>query len=173
MTRIVTTSQLTVALDYSTFYLHTGEVDYDLIPDLVGDALADGIGQGARTIVVASPHQNNFAMPLLIEVWDGEPPDDLDDWEEAFEVHLDVGTEGLVYESPTLDVVELPVPAGSYHALIAGRSFVGHGWPGSTKPGDSWRIRLWPGDGPDEPRRLRAYRNEDEEREPVPAQFLE
>jgi hypothetical protein len=173
VTRIVETVELTVALDYSTFHLHTGDVDYDAIVNLGAEAWGTGIAQVGTTTVVVSPHQNNFAMPLLIEVWDGPPPEDFDDWEEAFEVHLEVGPDGLVYESPTLDFVELPVPQGSYRAVITGRGFVGDGWPGSTEPGDSWRIRLWPSKGPAEPRRLRAYRNDDEEREPAPAQYLE
>lgn len=33
---------------------------------------------GNEYVVVRSPHQNNFAMPLRVEVWPGEPVDDLD-----------------------------------------------------------------------------------------------
>jgi hypothetical protein len=42
-------------------------------------------------VVVISPHQNNFAMPLRVEVWPAEPPSDLDDWQEAFLTGLVVG----------------------------------------------------------------------------------
>jgi hypothetical protein len=31
---------------------------------------------GSEHVVVHSPHQNNFAMPLRVEVWPGEPPQD-------------------------------------------------------------------------------------------------
>ena len=49
----------------------------------------------------------------------------------------------------------IDLPSGSYHALITGTGFVGEGWPGSTTPGDHWRIRLWPDTGPPGPVRLR------------------
>jgi hypothetical protein len=45
-------------------------------------------------VVVVSPHQNNFAMPLRVEVWPAEPPDDLDDWQEAFLTGLLIGPGG-------------------------------------------------------------------------------
>jgi hypothetical protein len=148
---------LVVALDYGQFYLHTDEEDPELAVDLLDVAQAsDGIAQRAGLVVVVSPHQNNFAMPLRIEVWTAEPDGDLDEWEEAFETHIDVGDEGLTYESPTLDLTPIAVPPGSYHALITGRGFVAHGWPGSTEPGDSWRIRVWPSPGPSRARRLRT-----------------
>src|SRR5689334_13667120 len=121
---------LILSLDYSVFYLRTGEEDPDLAVDLLGEG--DGIAQRGGLVVVTSPHQNNFEMPLRVEVWTGRPEDDLEMWEEAFEVHLDVGDDGLLYESPTVDIVSLPVRRGSYHALITGRGFVDIGWPGST-----------------------------------------
>jgi hypothetical protein len=165
--------ELVVSLDYSQFYLHTAEEDPDLAVDLLGDAQnGDGIAQQGGLVVVESPHQNNFEMPLRVEVWTAPPEDDLDEWQEAFEVHLDVGDDGLNYESPTLDITPLPVPPGSYHAIITGRGFVGHGWwPGSTTPGDAWRVRLWPSRGPDQPARLRTF---DEGRDDVvTAQYLD
>lgn len=146
---------LVVSLDYSQFYLQTDDEDVELVVDLLGSE--PGIAQQGGLVVVESPHQNNFEMPLRVEVWTGPPVDDLDEWEEAFEVHLSVGDDGLRYASPTCEMVSLSVPTGSYHAIIAGRGFVGHGWPGSTTPGDSWRIRLWPSPGPERPSRLRGY----------------
>jgi hypothetical protein len=40
---------------------------------------------------------------------------------------------------------DLHVPAGTYAVRITGRGFVARGWPGTTTPGDEWRIQLWPG----------------------------
>lgn len=62
----------------------------------------------------------------------------------------------MTYETPTLDTVEIPVPAGSYRILVTGRGFVGHGWPGSTTPGDTWRIQLWESSDRIDPIQLRA-----------------
>lgn len=154
---------LLVALDYGQFYLNTADNDPELPVTLLEQAQdGDGIAQTDGLVVVESPHQNNFAMPLTVEVWDAQPADDLDQWQEAFEAHLDV-TDKLVYESPTVDVSEIDVPPGSYHALITGRGFVAHGWPGDTEPGDEWRVRLWPSTGPETARRLRAFSEPDNE----------
>jgi hypothetical protein len=153
---LIAAEDLVVALDYGTFNLYTSEAGLE--NDLEGLVVADGgVGLAEGVVCVTSPHQNNFEMALRVEMWSGEPPSDLDDWEEAFEVHLEVGDFGLLYGSPTMDFVPLPVRPGSYHALITGRGFVAIGWPGSTEPGDSWRIRMWPSAGPARPARLREY----------------
>lgn len=155
---LVHRQNLVVALDYGQFYLHTRDNDPDLAVTLLEQAQgAAGIAQADGLLVVESPHQNNFEMPLGVEIWDARPADDLAEWEEAFEAHLVVGEAGLTYESPTMDLTEIEVSADSYHALITGRGFVSRGWPGSTEPGDQWRIRLWPSDTQLTPRRLKRW----------------
>lgn len=93
---------LTVALDYGQFYL-TGvyQVDDDADPllRLLEEAISgEGIAgtKGNEFVVVLSPHQNNFAMGLRVEIWPGEPPDDLDDWRQVFLTRLLVGPGGPV-----------------------------------------------------------------------------
>ncbi|WP_432976541.1 hypothetical protein [Dactylosporangium sp. CA-233914] len=95
-------------------------------------------------MVVLSPHQNNFHMPLRVECWHRRPPDDTDQWEEVTECAFTVEAGELRYESPALDTTACAVPDGQYAVRICGRGFVNRGWPGSTKPGDVWRIQLWP-----------------------------
>jgi hypothetical protein len=115
---------------------------------------------GAETedfVVVISPHQNNFDMRLRVEVWPTEPPADLDEWQEAFVAGLVIGPAGLVYASPTMEEATVPVAPGRYAVRIVGRGFVNRGWPGSTTPGDEWRLQLWPAPSPIRPRRLRAW----------------
>ena len=158
MAALVASQDLVVELDYGQFYLHTADNDPELPVALLERAQdGDGIAQDGGLVVVESPHQNNFEMPLRVEVWDSPAADDLDDWDEAFEARLDVAEAGLVYESPTMDFVELVVPPGTYYALITGRGFVASGWPGSTEPGDRWRIRLWPSETPIAARRLKRW----------------
>lgn len=147
---------LVVALDYGQFYLETDDPPEDL-PQLVDSAFDQGVAAADGTVVILSPHQNNFAMPLRVEIFDAAPPEDLDDWQEAVEVHVDVTARGLYYGSPTVEFVQLPVPPGSYRVLVTGRGFVAIGWPGSTEPGDEWRLRFWPDPGPDEPRRIKSF----------------
>jgi hypothetical protein len=156
--------ELTVALDYGQFYLVGRRVqhpsDADLTLQLLDTAI-DGPGIASsgsnEVVVVLSPHQNNFAMRLRVERWAAQPPDDLEDWQEAFLTGRLVGQEGLAYESPTMEGATIPVPPGRYAARIAGRGFVNRGWPGSTTPGDAWRVQLWPASGPIPARRLRSW----------------
>ena len=156
--------ELIVGLDYGQFYLIGQRVQHttgeDPILQLV-DTAVKGTGiassDGNELVVVMSPHQNNFAMGLRFELWTVQPPDDLDEWQEAFLTGLAVGEEGLAYESPTLPGETIPVPPGRYGAWIAGRGFVNVGWPGSTMPGDVWRVQLWPASGPIPARRLRSW----------------
>jgi hypothetical protein len=77
----------------------------------------------------------------------------------------DGGTDALVRlveEAATLQRVTIPVPSGRYAARVTGRGFLNHGWPGSTTPGDEWRLQLWPAAGPIPPRRVRSWMSRDE-----------
>jgi hypothetical protein len=158
---LIVAHDLVVAMDYGHFLLRGASANY--YPDdltLLDEALGDGQGVAAdgRTVVVRSPHQNNFEMPLRVEVWDRTPPDDLDEWDEAFEGPLEVDSAGeLSFDSPTLLQVRCVVPPGRYRILVVGRGIVAAGWPGSTKPGDSWRVQLSPADGDVPLRRLRSW----------------
>ncbi|WP_446213599.1 hypothetical protein [Micromonospora sp. IBSANI012] len=117
-----------------------------------------GIAGDGQSVLVLSPHQANVAMPIRVEVTAAAPADDLVDWEEAFEAGLAVDADGLLlFDSPTAARLHCPVPPGRYRIQVAGRGFVSRGWPGSTRPGDRWRVRLWPAAGPVEPRRLKAW----------------
>ena len=155
---LIDAHDVVIALDYGQFSIATAyDDDVDPVAVVHRAIEADGIAQEGPLTTVLSPHQNNFAMPLRVELWSGEPPDDAAEWPEAFELRLDVGAEGLYVDSPTLDGHRVPVPPGSFRALVTGRGFVARGWPGSTTPGDDWRIRLWPTDDPVPPRRLSSW----------------
>ena len=84
--RQLSRQELSVELDYGQFSLCTADVDPDLVHELLERALdGDGIAQTDAVLVVLSPHQNNFEMPLAVEVWDAPPAGDLSEWQEAFE----------------------------------------------------------------------------------------
>jgi hypothetical protein len=154
---IVRRVELTVVLDYGQFSLRFGDADDDLMDALNAALEGDGIGQVGDLVVVLSPHQNNFAMRLAVETSPDEPPDDLDQWQEAFEASVVVTGYGMYYESPTANGEQIDVPPGASRLRIAGRGFVARGWPGSTLPGDEWRIQLWPSETTVDARRLRAW----------------
>lgn len=146
--------------DHGQFYLYTDTwEEVDVVGTVERAITSDGIAQDGPLLVVLSPHQNNFAVALRVERWSATPPDDLRSWQEAFTASIDVDTFGLLYESTTtVQNLELEIPPGQYCVLITGRGFVRRGWPGSTTPGDEWRLRLWPRDAdPREPARLKAW----------------
>jgi hypothetical protein len=133
-----------VALDYGQFSLCGSPGRSGDYMAYLEEAEGAGIAGDDYAVVVRSPHQNNFEMPLRVEVWESRPPSDETDWQEIFCCGLVVDAGGLLYQSPTVDETVFDVPAGSYSLLISGRGFVNRGWPGSTKPGDVWRIQMWP-----------------------------
>ena len=143
-----TTQTRTVAMDYGYFVLVGGESAYTLDPmpllDLALVSGGPGVVSDGRAVIVLSPHQNNFSLDLAVEVWDGEPADDADEWEQVLRAWVEVTDDRLVFEAPTLDSEPFAVPTGRYAVLVSGRGFVARGWPGSTTPGDRWRVRLWP-----------------------------
>lgn len=137
---------LVVVLDYGQFGIFGGyrpEIDYmDLLTKAQSGA---GIASYECGFVVLSPHQNNFRMPLRIEVWPRQPPDDADSWQEVAESTIAVDGGELRYDSPpSHGLVACVVPDGRYAVRVCGRGFVNRGWPGSTEPGDVWRVQLWP-----------------------------
>ena len=101
-----TVVELMVDLDYGHFSLTGAPIDHGSDDySLAFDAAMEGrgIGQGGQMTVVRSQHQMNFEMPLRVEVWASEPPDDLDDWQEAFVAPIEISSSGLRYAAPTLD----------------------------------------------------------------------
>ena len=140
-----TTQRRTVSLDYGQFTLIGGELEdgWDSSPLLEQAADVPVAGDG-RLLLVLSPHQNNIQLDLTVQVWDAEPTADAYDWQQVVRGWLDVETDRLRYESPTMEIEAFDVPSGRYAVEVSGRGFVTYGWPGSTTPGDVWRVRLWP-----------------------------
>ncbi len=163
MTQQTASWDLVLRMDYGQFSLEGSYDDEDndrleeYEPTLEQAMAGDGIARVSNRVVIISPHQNNFAMQVTVETWAGVPTDDLDEWQEAFEVSLDIDEEGLIYESPTLARKTVSLTPGRYGIRISGRGFVSHGWPGGTEPGDQWRWQLWLSDHDIEARRLRSW----------------
>jgi hypothetical protein len=135
-------------MDYGQFTI-AGSAAGDDDVDLLHHAFASPPSGGTGTMVlVLNPHQSNLAMHVDIETWSSRPEADRDYWQQVSEDPLLVDAAGtLVLGSPTLDSVSLAVEPGDYLLEVSGRGFVNYGWPGSTAPGDMWRLRLWPAAG--------------------------
>lgn len=133
-------------MDYGQFYVF-GASEGD--PDLIEKAIKDGaVANDGSNIVVISPHQNNFKMSILIEVWPSLPIDDEEEWQYVTSQVVVIDTNGqLSVSSFGSNSLRISIPPGEYRIDICGRGFVRRGWPGSVYPGDEWRIRIWPGSG--------------------------
>ncbi|MFI7667133.1 hypothetical protein [Nocardia sp. NPDC049526] len=139
-------------MDYGQFCIDGGLGDPDSELDLLDQAWAQQPCAGdGNVLLVLSPHQNNFEMSITVQVWDDRPPNDRDDWQQVCEGRLAVDSDGALSISspPDMWADPCPVPPGDYLIEVSGRGFVSYGWPGTTTPGDIWRIRLWPDDGGD------------------------
>lgn len=133
-----------LALDYGQFTI-TGGFAIDDIALLADAFRRPPSASDGRSVLVLSPHQNNFAMPVAIERWSDRPPHDESAWQQVSVERLSVGATATVrLGSPTLEDTGCAIPAGDYWVEVSGRGFVNYGWPGSTEPGDEWRLRLWP-----------------------------
>jgi hypothetical protein len=151
---------LVVRLDYGQFALiggYSSNAD-DPTPLLERAIAGQRIASDERMIIVLSPHQNNFQMPLRVEVWDHRPPDDQTNWEEVSESGLSITAGEVWYESPDSTYgPAIAMPNGRYGVRICGRGFVNNGWPGTTTPGDTWRIQLWPDTNTPLDRRIKLW----------------
>ncbi|WP_179276608.1 hypothetical protein [Rhodococcus sp. 14-1411-2a] len=135
-----------LTMDHGQFYLRggldDGENEYPLLEQALANQPTAGDG---KTLVILSPHQNNFEMSIDVELFTARPPSDDDQWQQVSEDRLEIGPEGVLQiDSTTMDPVDCLIPPGDYLVQVSGRGFVNYGWPGSTTPGDVWRIRLWP-----------------------------
>lgn len=141
-------STVVLAMDYGQFCLDGGLGDIDNEIELLEQAQAEQPSAGDGTmVVVVCPHQNNFEMSVDVQVFDRRPAADRSEWQQVSEDRLEVDAPGVLsLSSPTTEPVTVAVPPGQYVVEVSGRGFVNYGWPGSTTPGDVWRLRLWPDD---------------------------
>lgn len=141
---------LVLFMDYGQFYIYGDDDGFGRETDLLELAMASRPAYSDGTIVIVlSPHQNNFDMHATVEVWSSRPASDRQKWQQVSESFLKVGPQGSIsFDSPPGgEFIVCDVPEGSYLVEIAGRGFVNYGWPGSTEPGDVWRVRMWPSGG--------------------------
>lgn len=141
---LVTRDVVISAMDYGQFTLGGG-FEVDDLALLAAVQHHPPSASDGHSVLVLSPHQNNFAMEVTVELWSDRPPRDETAWDQVSVEPLTVGpTAVLRLASPTLADTLCPTPSGAYRVEISARGFVNYGWPGSTEPGDEWRLRLWP-----------------------------
>jgi hypothetical protein len=67
------------------------------------------------------------------------------------------GIYGLCVLCPHQNNFEMSLTVERWATEPPGRGFVARGWPGSTTPGDQWRIQLWPGTAGAPPRQVKRW----------------
>lgn len=84
-----------------------------------------GIAQYGPVVTVLSPDQNNFEMAPTVEPGNGPVADDVKDWEEAFEVWLNLDETRMQFQGPTPNGEIIPAPdngAGAPRHLAVSKS---------------------------------------------------
>ena len=139
-----------------TVAVHASSGLFEIISDWDGDvdqiaaanteAIAHGIGGDGGYVLVSTPMEWRPGLPVEVQLWDGEPPCDLDDWEEGHELGLHVasGSVRLCGYEEAGGVVQ--VPAGGYAARLYGRGFDEYEWADRDSPEDHWLLQLWAAD---------------------------
>ncbi len=113
--------------------------------------------QGPGYLIMLSPHQINVSTTVTVETWDEPAPEDTCDWQEVCEASIELDGRGIEFYSPPA-VARLPAPPpGRYTVRVAGRGFHAQGWPGTTTPGDTWRLQFWPAAAAAPPRRIATW----------------
>lgn len=155
---LVSRSEIVTAIDYHQLWLSGWSIEEPGvgIQELSARALRspDRVAGDGWSLVVVSPHRHNFAAHIRVEVWTDVPADDQADWQEVVEGGVVIEDDQLSVDSPTVGAVRVPVPAGYYTARVSARGFIISGEPPTTKPGDVWRVQLWPAN---RTRRLRSW----------------
>ena len=101
------------------------------------------LGYDGGLVNVLTPSQYNRNAAMRLEVFDGPPPLDVDDWDHIAEAPLPVSSGTLVFQaSGGGTLYEASIPPGVYRARVSGRDFVAG--RGQIEGRESWRIQLWP-----------------------------
>ena len=123
------------------FYLEDWGAEGNSAEVWTGRSLENHFGTVPGLVAVATGSQDR--VPVLIEVWDGEPVDDVELHDHVGETSLEVGSGRLVVSECQGDprLVEVIVKAGWYRVRIACDKLASADEDGHA---DSYRCQLWP-----------------------------
>ena len=129
--------------DYYQFYLQDeaaeGNLSESWTPEAVDRLLAVAPG------VIGVGTVRNMDVPVTIEVADGEPPLDIEKWDQINECNLEVRSGRIVVAGCTdyfPDAARIEVQPGTYRARIYYGSLTSLGDDGLTG-GDNYKVLLW------------------------------
>ena len=140
--------------DYHQFYLQDEQCDSDWADAWTDEATSRMLAVAPGVVAVGTAR--NTHVPVLLELHDGEPEPDLDEWERVMECGLDVKSDRIVIAGCTdyfPSAARVEVAAGLYRVRVsyAGLSSLSEdGLSGD----DRYRVQLWLGQAC-APRRLK------------------
>lgn len=141
-------TEISLMMDYGQIYFLGGGGTFEgEWNEFVDQAIADGlVTSDGHNLVVLSPHQNNFGMQIIVELWNSRPEDDDIDWQLVVHETITINDDQTltIDSAPGGHAHHIAIPAGSYRIDIAGSGFTTAGDPGTNSPKDHWRVRLWP-----------------------------
>lgn len=155
--------------DYGQVYLHDAERTWaEGYPEYVSAlddarARALSIGLADDLVDVLMPRQENFSARLSVEVWEGSPPIELEQWDHVVDFPIRVPSGRLVLSaSGGSGDTEVSIPAGTFHARWCGCRFKeAEDWSYSDDerehPPDEYRLQLWESDVLIEPTELKPW----------------
>lgn len=129
--------------DYFQFYLQDETAEGNLGDSWTDDAVKRLLALAPGTIGVGTAR--NMTVPVVVEVCDQEPSDDIDEWDQINECSIEI-TSGKIVVSGCSDyfpdAARITVPRGTYRARIYyGKldTLRGNGLEGD----DHYRVTLW------------------------------
>jgi hypothetical protein len=143
--------QLTIQSDYGQIYITDAEGlvepqtenDNSLMRSLDDASESRRFVGFDRMINVLTPSQYNWEAPLTLEVWDRQPPVELERWDHVVEGPFPAPSGTIYFEaSGGGKPIEVRIPPGTYRARVSGAGFVAG--VGEIEGHERWRLQLWP-----------------------------
>jgi hypothetical protein len=129
--------------DYHQFYVQDEGVEGNLGDRWTPDAVARDLAVAPGTIGIGTVR--NATVPVVVEITDGKPDDDMNGWGQVTECSIEVASGRLVVAGCTdyfPDAARIDMPPGSYRARIYSgnlNSLSDDGLNGD----DHYRVVLW------------------------------
>jgi hypothetical protein len=129
--------------DYHQFYLQDESVEGNLGDSWTPEAVARDLAVAPGTIGIGTVR--NATVPVVVEITDSKPDDDLNRWDQVTECSIEVTSGRLVVAGCTdyfPDAARIDVPPGSYRARIYSGNLNSVSDDGLDCD-DHYRVALW------------------------------
>ena len=136
---------LNIFADYFQFYIQDEAAAGDLSQSWDEEAVARLFAIAPGTVGIGTVR--NTDVPIVMEIHDHEPRDDLSEWDHVVEASLDVPSGKIVIAGCTdyfPDAMRLDVPPGCYRVRVSYGSLDALS-EDKLSGDDHYRLQLWPG----------------------------